>query len=267
MSEAVSDRQLVLALRAFVRAAAPLLDAMREANLLGLRDRPLYRVPGMPRRRGDRFLDWLARRRMPGTARWAMLGPDERTRWWMNRFGVLTALLAAVPGLGGALADRLPVQDALGAAGQGVLLCAIAGEYGVTGEDDRVALLAEVLFGRRLDVAGAAGREQTGTEPNGAETDRQAAELTTELAESRRKTGRVTVAAIAGTLWRLGRLLWSIPGELEKRPRGRFYHRLLGMLPVVGMFADYLGERSALRRVRRRGVRLLTAGRMPQPVR
>lgn len=258
MPEAVSDRQLVLALRAFVRAAAPLLDAMREASLLGLRDRPLYRVPGMPRRRGDRFLDWLARRRMPGTARWAVLTPEERTRWWMNRFGVLTALLAAVPGLGGALADRLPVQDALGAAGQGVLLCAIAGEYGVTAEDDRVALLAEVLFGRRLDPATLSGREQS-AEPTGAETDRQAAELTTELAESRQRTGRVTVAAVAGTLWRLGRLLWSIPGELGKRPRGRFYHRWIGLLPVVGMLADYLGERSALRRVRRQGVRLLTA--------
>jgi hypothetical protein len=37
-------------------------------------------------------------------------------------------LLAVVPGIGGALARRLPVQDMLGLAGQALLLCAIAGE-------------------------------------------------------------------------------------------------------------------------------------------
>jgi hypothetical protein len=58
--------------------------------------------------------------------------------------------------------------------------------------------------------------------------------------------------ASIGTLWRLGRSLLAIVEELEKRPRGRFYHRAIGMLPVVGMAGDYLGERSGLKRVAKR---------------
>jgi hypothetical protein len=59
--------------------------------------------------------------------------------------------------------------------------------------------------------------------------------------------------ASIGTLWRLGRSLLAIVEELEKRPRGRFDHRAIGMLPVVGMAGDYLGERSGLKRVAKRG--------------
>ena len=65
--------------------------------------------------------------------------------------------------------------------------------------------------------------------------------------------------AAAKWLWRQGRLLMSITGELEKRPQGRFYHRALGLLPIVGMAGDYLGERSALKRAARAGERWLAA--------
>ncbi|MFD1051034.1 hypothetical protein ACFQ1S_38650, partial [Kibdelosporangium lantanae] len=56
------------------------------------------------------------------------------------------------------------------------------------------------------------------------------------------------VKAAAKVLWRQGRMLMAISDELGKRPQGRFYHKALGMLPVVGMAGDYLGERSALKR-------------------
>jgi hypothetical protein len=46
-------------------------------------------------------------------------------------------------------------------------------------------------------------------------------------------------------------MLWGLGEELGKRPQGRWYHKALGMLPVVGMAGDYLGERSALRRLAR----------------
>jgi hypothetical protein len=65
--------------------------------------------------------------------------------------------------------------------------------------------------------------------------------------------------AIATTVWRMGRLLWGLGDELDKRPQGRWYHKLVGALPVVGMAGDYLGERSALRRVAKAAQRWLAA--------
>ena len=60
-------------------------------------------------------------------------------------------------------------------------------------------------------------------------------------------------------LWRQGKLLLAVQDELGKRPHGRFYHRALGKLPVVGMAGDYLGERSALKRAARAGEHWLHA--------
>jgi hypothetical protein len=200
----------------------------------------------------EKLLDALTSVKVPGTAAWAEMGIDERTHWWVHRVGRFTALLAAVPGLGGALADRLPVHDALGAASQGLLLCAIAGERGVTELSDRVRLIAWVLFDRDIDPANAAG-SRTGHDES--VEDDQTAKLTEELADSKKKHGKITLTASIGTLWRLGRSLLGIAGELEKRPHGRFYHRAVGMLPVIGMAGDYLGERSGLKRVAKRAER------------
>jgi hypothetical protein len=68
---------------------------------------------------------------------------------------------------------------------------------------------------------------------------------------------RVGLKPTAKWLWRQGKLLMAVSDELAKRPHGRFYHRLLGMLPVVGMAGDYLGERSALKRAARAADRWL----------
>lgn len=222
----VSDRQLVAVLRPFVRACGPVLDRIRDAD--PIRVKVLRSV------------------RVPGTSAWAAMGPDRRVHWWVNRFGRLTALVTAIPGLGGALADRLPVQDLVGVTAQGLILCAIAGEYGVTDTETRVRLLASVLFGRDVDPTGRDKRAED------AEVDR----LTGEGARGR---VALTTRTIAGTLWRLARSLWSVTDELGKRPNGRWYHHLLGMLPLVGAVGDYLGERAGLRKVRKRAVRWLTA--------
>src|SRR5205823_2033363 len=151
--------------------------------------------------------------------------------------GRFTVFLAAIPGLGGAITDRLPVQDTLALAGQGLLLCAIAAEHGVTSRGDRVRLLAAVLFQRDIDPALAERAADQAAE------DRQTAELTEELAESSAKHGRITIRAAGRTLWRFGRTLWALGDELDKRPQGRFYHRAIGALPVVGIAGDYFGER------------------------
>lgn len=276
-SGAVTDRHIVTVLRPFVLGTRPVLEALRESDPFGLRRRMVQSLAvdgptgssgagsasladdeerGVLRNAKETVLDWVSAVHVPGTPAWAAMTPHERTDWWIGRVGRFTALLAAVPGIGGALADRLPVQDALGAAGQGLLLCAIAGEHGVRGEDDQIRLLARVLFDRDVEsaLAEAAGREETQ-----GDAQRRSAELTAELSESRGRHGRVTLRAAAGTVWKLGRLLWGLGEELGKRPQGRWYHKALGMLPIVGMAGDYLGERSALRRAARAAAHWLAA--------
>lgn len=255
MAEIITDRHVVAVLRPFVRATGPVLDALRESDPLGLRARAaeaaargetpaeLESVEPALRRR---LLNGLSSVKAPGTPAWAAMNPDQRTKWWINRVGRVTALLTSIPGLGGVIADRFPVQDALGAAAQGLVLCAIAGEHGVMDQADRVRLLAWVLFKRDVDPRVAAGDYP---EHDTAAEDAKTAELTEGLGETK---GRKPLRALAVTLWRLGRSLMAISEELEKRPRGRIWHRFLGMLPVVGLFADYLGERSALKRVAKR---------------
>jgi hypothetical protein len=245
LSEAISDRQLVSVLRPFVRAAAPVLDAVRESDPLGLRARAREQVASKG------FLRLLSSLRVPGTSAWDAMTPDRRVRWWVDRFGRLTNVITAIPGLGGALADRLPVQDLLGVAAQGLVLCAIAGEYGTTDTAVRVRLLASVLFGRDVDPDLADGRA-TGYDrvAENAEVDR----LSVEVDRSERARGALSPKAVAATLWRLARSLRGISEELGKRPRGRWYHHLIGMLPVVGALGDYFGERAGLRRARRRAL-------------
>lgn len=249
MAEVISDRQVVAVLRPFVAATAPVLDALRESDPLGLRAKaaaaaargePLAELREVKATLRRRLIKGLRSVQVPGTEAWSAMDPEQRTDWWINRVGRVTALVTAIPGLGGALADRLPVQDAVGAASQGLLLCAIAGEHGVTDKAERVRLLAWVLFGRKVDHALAAGElpeEQARTE-----------ELTEELDTK----GGLSLRSFASTLWKLGRSLYAITGELEKRPRGRIIYRIFGVLPLVGMFADYLAERSALKKVAKR---------------
>ncbi|HJP77762.1 MAG TPA: hypothetical protein VJ914_26065 [Pseudonocardiaceae bacterium] len=229
MADAVTDRQLVAVLRPFVRACGPALHALRAHE------------PGS--RRGIRVLTSL---RIPGTAAWDAMGPQRRVRWWVDRFGRLSSLVTAIPGLGGALADRLPVQDLVGVTAQGVVLCAIAGECGVTDTGTRVRLLASVLFGREIGAELAAGAKPD----EDAEVDR----LTGQLDRTSGQRAALTVRAVGGTLWRLARSLWGIADELGKRPHGRWYHRLIGLLPLVGAVGDYFGERSGLRTAGKRAL-------------
>lgn len=229
MADPITDEHVAGVLRAFVRGCDPVLPRLREPDDVEVAADDTEVDHGLLHTVRQR----IAEVRWPGTTRWARLSTDERSTWWVNRVGRLTALAASVTGLAGALGDRLPLQDVLGTAGQGLLLCAIAGEHGVDDHPTRVRLLAAVLFHRDLDPAVAAGGGTGDVTPP---------------PESTRHLG---VKPAAKWLWRQGRLLLAVQDELGKRPQGRFYHRALGMLPVVGMAGDYLGERSALKRAAR----------------
>ena len=238
MADSITDEHIAGVLRAFVRGCDPMVPRLRETD-----DVAVARDDGeVDHRLLRRVRERIAEVRWPGSATWVRLSVEERADWWVSRVGRLTALAASVTGLAGALGDRLPLQDILGAAGQGLLLCAIAGEHGVDDRTTRVRLLAAVLFERHLDPAVAAGG---GTDAP-----------VTPAPEKGRGLG---VKPAAKWLWRQGRLLLAIQDELDKRPHGRFYHRVLGKLPVVGMAGDYLGERSGLKRAARAGDRWLHA--------
>lgn len=261
---AISDAAVAAVLRGFVRATRPVLDGLRESDPFGLRHREVRSrdagagvrgrdaaatspagspadgagADGDPDQRLlDRLLDALASVEAPGTAAWARLDRHARARWWVRRVGRFTTAVAAIPGLGGALAKRLPVSAAVGAAGQGLLLVAIAGEHGVRDEGPLVALLGSVLFRRELDTA----RDLTAAED--AAADARAAEITASLAEQ-----RPTIQRVGSAVWRLGRALLAVEDELDERPHGRFYHELFAMLPVVGVAGRYFGEWAGLKR-------------------
>ncbi|WP_410607919.1 hypothetical protein [Amycolatopsis sp. lyj-109] len=232
-------------LRPFVLACGPVLDSLRDADPFGLPD-----LAGADSGLKAKLVNGVTSVKVPGTDAWTRMTGYDRSSWWMNRVGRFTALLTALPGLGGALAGRVPVQDTVGAASQGLLLCAIAGEYGVTDVGTRVRLIASVLFGREIPPALAAGQ----AEGEAAATAR----LTEDLTASARKNGKATVNAAAGTVWRLGRSLRELTEELEKRPRGRLLQRAVGKVPVVGVAGNYLSERSGLREVWQRAHGWLT---------
>ncbi|MDT8915150.1 hypothetical protein [Amycolatopsis sp. PS_44_ISF1] len=242
MPATVSDEHLTAVLRTFVRTAAPVLDAVRES---GPQDMVAEVRPDRPRGLPRRLLHVVAGVRIPGTAAWARMDPPRRIRWWTGPFGRLTAAITAIPGLGGVLADRLPVQDLLGTAAQGLILCAIAGECGVTDLDTRTRLLAAVLFDRTLE-----------TTPAGVPADPAGHEVEQPSGHHRAPA----LARLGGALWRLGQELRGITALLGARPAGRWYHRVLGSLPVVGVIGHYLAERAGTRTLRRRALTWLTAG-------
>ena len=245
MSEAISDGALVAVLRPFVRATRPVLDGLRETDPFGLRGRVASGEED--RNLGGKILDLLASVEVPGTSAWAAMDVAERSRWWVRRVGRFTTLLAAVPGIGGALASRLPVSSTLGAAGQGLVLVAIAGEHGVHEEDALVGLLGSVLFQRELTVRAPDAVAD-------AVAEKQAAELTGDA----EKPG--TPARVGGVVWRLGRALLAVEGELDHRPHGNVLHEGLGMLPVVGVVGKYLGEWSGLKKAPRAAEKRLQEG-------
>lgn len=263
MAEPITDAHVLRVLWPVVRSTHPVLAALRESDPFGLaeraeRDEPLGDIaPADEPSLADRIRDWARTREIPGSPVWDAMTVHQRTDWWVHRVGRFTALLAAVPGVGGALADRLPVQDALGAAGQALLLCAIAGEHGIESDAERVRMLADVLFGRRMDPAKV---EEAGQAENAAAPK---VNLTKELETSEHEHGRPTLRAVASTVWRIGRILWKLGAELGKRPQGRLHHKLMGKLPVVGVLGDYLGERHALRKAAEGGLRWI--GKQPRP--
>ena len=267
---AIPDDHVVRVLRPFVAATGPVLRGLRDADPFRLgrlaRRRALElqesggRAPeaAPTTRRGRvgrglrtgraRVLDRLATSKLPGTPRWQTMSPEERDQWWVSRVGRFTSAVASIPGIGGALARRLPVSDILGLAAQGLVVCAIAGEHGLNGRDEQVRLLASVLFGRDVDPT------RYG-DPHAADVEREAGELSGTVGTDDDQGERGRLSALASAVWRMGRTLWGLQSELNRRPQGGRFWRGVANLPVVGAVGSYRSERSGLKRAARSAAR------------
>lgn len=245
----ISDTDVAAVLRPFVRATRPLLGALSDADPFGFQARARQAAQGAPtqvqRTFRNRLVDRIASTRAPGTVAWTQMDTHARSTWWVRRVGRVTSLVAAVPGFGGAITSRLPVSSALGAVAQGLVLCAIADEHDMTDEVDVVALLGAVMF--RRDLCPPARAELS--RDSDAAIDARAAELTGDL----EKEKKPTLQRVGGALWRMGRALLAVEGELGKRPRGGRIGRWIALVPVVGVAGKYLGEWSGLKKAAKAG--------------
>jgi hypothetical protein len=220
----------------------PLLDVYSEADPLGLRERT--RHLGGPAgsalgRVEDAFAWVLNTAKVPGTLAWDDMVMDDRIDWWVHRVGAVNTVIVAFPGVLGAVADRLPLQDLFGYTSQAIVLCAVAREHGIFDHEQQVRLLAEVLSGRDL-----------------------ASNRRSDVPPSESSTVPRTPAGVAQGLWRLAGLMRAITDELAKRPHPKGFYRVLGMLPGVGAVADYLGEYGALVRAAKAGERWIVQERI-----
>ncbi len=155
------------------------------------------------------------------------------------------------PRVAGALADRIPLQPALGACAAGLAVCATAREHGRTDPADWVPLLARVLFDRALPApltptADDAEAEARLADVDGEQPDRRV------LAALGRGAARAAL-----TLWRLAGTLWELRSLLDERPRGGLLSRAVGKLPVVGLVGGWLDERGGIRKAARQTATLL----------
>jgi hypothetical protein len=248
--DGVDDRQLAAVLGRFARLSAYLLEDPAAWLGDGVPEQSGGGVLGRLRGVGEGARRLLTGRMHPGAPGWQQATLDARTRWWVQRIQAVAAPIAATPRVAGALANRLPLQDALGAATAGLAVCAVAREHGKHDPEDWVPLLGRVLFERDLtrpaqvpwlaeaEAAAAAGAPDStpdvGDEPPPGVARR-----------------------IASGLWRLTQILWSLPGVFDDRPRGALVWRALGQLPLVGLPAGVLDERGAVRKAAKETEELL----------
>jgi hypothetical protein len=170
----------------------------------------------------------------------------------VTRIGISAGLAAAAPRFAGALADRLPLQAALGASAAGLAVCATAREHGRVTPEEWVPLLATVLFDRDLGAGDASVLA-----PADAEQELAAEDDAREPAGGRAATLGRGAQQAARTVWRLARTFYGLQDVFDERPRGSLVTRALGKLPVVGVAGGWLDERAAILKAARQTAGLL----------
>jgi hypothetical protein len=243
----VTDETLVRSLSVYAGMVSKVMADPEQ--WLGVDEDPEVEQASLPQRALDAIKDHTLGTVTPASAEWEAQPLQQRVDWWVDRIAVGAGLAAAAPRLAGALADRLPLQAALGAAATGLAVCAVAREHGLLEPTDWVPLLAKVLFDRDLDpVAGAPVPE-----PEVLERALQASEAEAAREPDDEHGGPVAALArgaqhSARTLWRLAGTFRDLQHLLDDRPRGGILARGLAKVPVIGVAGGWLDERGAIRK-------------------
>ena len=248
---AVSDQTLTRTLAVYAGMVRHVLDDPR--RWLGADEEPPADA-GLPAKALDAVKDRALGDLNPASDAWAQQPLDERVDWWIGRIAFVGGLAAAAPRFAGALADRLPIQGALGASAAGLAVCAVAREHGRTGPDAWVPLLAQVLFDREL---------QSGAAPVPA-AEESAEQLETAAADPAEPPSQLAALGQGAqravrTLWRLARTFRNIDDLLDERPRGGLLARAVAKLPVIGVAGGWLDERGGIRKAAAETAELLAS--------
>lgn len=224
------------------------------ARWLGLDEDPPPSAP-LPARVIDAVRDRAFGQITPASPQWDQLPVKKRIDWWVRRITISAGLAAAAPRLAGALADRIPLQSALGAAASGLAVCAVAREYGRTDPAEWVPLLAAVLFDCTITA-------QPGAVPAEPESeDRLISGPINRHSDAEAKTGTAAqgrgARRAAQSVWQLARSFRDLHHLLGNRPRGSLLARSIAQLPVIGIAGGWLDERGGIRKAAKHTSRLL----------
>ena len=247
---AVSDATLTKVLAVYAGMVRQVLD--NPQRWLGGDDEPSADA-GLPDRALDAVRDRTLGETTPGSPQWAEQPLARRVDWWVDRIALVGGLAAATPRFAGALADRVPIQAALGANAAGLAVCAVAREHGKATPAEWVPLLARVLFNRDLPA-------QTAPVPEPEKSEAQLEDAAKDTSEPPSKMAALGEGAQRAVriLWRLARNFLNIDDLLDERPRGGFFARALAKVPVVGLAGGWLDERGAIRKAAEETQELLT---------
>ncbi|MFC0625115.1 hypothetical protein [Kribbella deserti] len=258
----IPDSAVVLALSKVEFGLDAVLDSLRTQDPFGIRttlaEYSAQERPNLAEKGLILAIDRLLRMRVPGHAEWPTLPLAERCDWWVDRLGGFAAVIAGLPRISGAAADRLPIQDTLGATVQAMVIGAICREYGVEAHADRTAVIARVLTNRPItpdivlefDDPTAAGKN-----------------VAKELGLGQKTDDEGGLRHGIKLIWRISKMFGGISELFEDRPRGSLGARALGKLPGVGMVGGFFDERKGIRKAAYAAADLLTTGafRGPQP--
>ena len=249
----VPDSAVVLALSRVEFGIDSVLDALRTQDPFGIRsilaDYSAQEQPNLAERGLILAVDQLLRMRVPGHAEWPTLPLAKRCDWWVERLGGFAAVVAGLPRITGAAADRLPVKDTLGAAVQAMVIGAVCREYGVEAHADRTAVMARVLTDRpitpddvlKYDDPTAAGQDVAKQLGLGDESEEAGLRMGVRL------------------VWRISKLFGGLGEVFEDRPRGSISARLVGKLPGFGVVGGFFDERKGIRKAAYETAELLSS--------
>jgi len=247
--QVISDEALSRALGMYAGMVGQVLNNPR--RWLGVDEEPPLNA-GLPARALDAVRDRALGDVTPSSPHWAEQPESKRLDWWIRRIAVGAALAAATPRFAGALADRIPLQAALGASAAGLAVCAVARERGKSAPADWVPLLAQVIFDRSLPAG------ITAKVPAAAESEDQLEAAAADTSEPPSRMAALAQGAqrVVRTLWRLARTFLDLQDLFDERPRGGLIARTLAKVPVVGVAGGWLDERGAIRKAARQTQRL-----------